>query len=325
VHSENQPLNVTVQVLDVSGAPVTGAQVVVDSSNTEPNLTLDDIGGGFYSGVFLPLSSGEVRLAGSAQVATQAAPSFVVSGTFDAAAVAPTLVYQGGAVSAASFSPAPTPVAPGSLLSLFGLNIAGQGGSASGVPLPTSLGNVTVTIGGLPAALVVGVPGTSYDQLNLQVPFELQGLATADVVVNAGGVVTSAETINLGVAPALFTVSQNGQGDGATLHSGDYSAVSATQPATAGETVLFFGTGFGAVQSPLATGAAATDSNPVVAQVQVTIGGQPATVSYAGLAPSYVGLYQLNVIVPAGVSGDLPVVVTVGGSPATGRATIPVD
>ena len=78
------------------------------------------------------------------------------------------------------------------------------------------------------------------------------------------------------------------------------------------------------VQSPVATGVAAIAANPVVAQVQVTIGGQPATVVYAGLAPSFVGLYQLNVLVPAGVTGDLPIVVSVGGSPATGRAAIPV-
>jgi uncharacterized protein (TIGR03437 family) len=62
----------------------------------------------------------------------------------------------------------------------------------------------------------------------------------------------------------------------------------------------------------------------VTAQVQVTIAGQPAVVSYAGLAPSYVGLYQLDVIEPAGATGAVPVVFSVGGSPATGRATIPV-
>src|SRR5258708_38156058 len=95
--------------------------------------------------------------------------------------------------------------------------------------------------------------------------------------------------------------------DRATLHGADYTSVTAGQPATAGETVLLFGTGFGAVQTPVATGVASTDANPVVAQVQVTIGGQPATVVYAGLAPSFVGLYQLNVVIPAGGTRHPPV------------------
>ncbi len=314
------PLNVSVLLLDATGAAVEGATVTIRSSNGEPDLVLTDLGGGQYTGVFRAMFSGPLTLTGSVDAGLATTLNFAVSGDMEPAT--PTLIFQGGAVSAASFAVSPTPLASGSLMSVFGLGIAGNGGAAARVPLPRSLGGVSVTIGGVPAPLLVAAAGAQ-DQINLQIPFELEGVAQADVVVNNNGVLSTAETISLGPAvPALFTFSQTGAGAGAILHA-NFSAVNSGSPAAAGEVVLLYATGLGAVSPPVSTGAAATALAKVTGNVQVTFGGVPAEVQFAGLAPGFVGLYQINVKVPAGVaSGDALVVVSVGGTPATGRATI---
>jgi uncharacterized protein (TIGR03437 family) len=321
------PLNIAVLLVDTAGMAVEGADVVVSSSNGEPDLALDELGGGLYAGLFRPLSSGPLALTGWAETDALASEVFAVTGDVESAAVTPSLVFQGGGVSAASFAPSPTPLAPGSLMALFGRGIAGPGGSARSVPLPTSLSGVSVTIGGVPAPLLVAIPAASssgYDQINLQVPFELAGVVQADIVVNNNGVIGVPETIAIGTAPALFTASQTGDGPGAFLHA-DNSPVDASRPVAVGEVLQLYATGLGLLKTPVNTGDAARGANEVTGSVTATIGGVPATVRYAGAAPGWVGLYQINVVVPAGVAGDnVPVVVSVDGSPSTGRAVIPM-
>ena len=101
-----------------------------------------------------------------------------------------------------------------------------------------------------------------------------------------------------------------GQGvivNGVTNQLADGSA-----PVTGGDTVVIYCTGLGAVNPPVALGAAASGPTPTVQPVVVTIGGQPATVGYAGLTPGFPGLYQVNAVVPAGIapSGQVPVVLS---------------
>jgi uncharacterized protein (TIGR03437 family) len=101
-------------------------------------------------------------------------------------------------------------------------------------------------------------------------------------------------------APGVFSLDRNGIGPGAILHS-DFSLVNVAHPSKIGETVLVFLTGLGAVAPPVADGTAggATPLSKAAAAVNVLIGGVTATVSYAGLAPGFPGLYQINVAVPA--------------------------
>ncbi len=238
----DMPLNVSVLVLDSAGAPVEGATVAVRSSGPEPEMALTDLGDGEYTGVFRALSSGRLVLAGAAQIesrsASQSAPAFAISGDMESASGEHSLVFQGGMVSAASFAESPTPLAPGSLVSLFGRRIAGRGAAARSLPLPSSLAGVSVTVGGIPAPLLSATSGP-LDQINFQVPFELDGAAQADVVVNNNGVLSVQETIALAPSvPALFTVSQTGIGAAAALHGADFSAVTAGRPAAAREVIL---------------------------------------------------------------------------------------
>jgi uncharacterized protein (TIGR03437 family) len=104
-------------------------------------------------------------------------------------------------------------------------------------------------------------------------------------------------------APGIFTLTQNGVGNAAALHA-DYSLVTPDNPAKVGETLQMFVTGLGAVTPAVADGAAAGSSqlSLVNADVAVFVDGQQAQVSFKGLAPGFVALYQVNFVVPAGVS-----------------------
>jgi uncharacterized protein (TIGR03437 family) len=127
-------------------------------------------------------------------------------------------------------------------------------------------------------------------------------------------------------SPGIFTALSNGTGEAAMLHT-DYSLVDASNPAVAGETVLIFLTGLGLVTPAVPDGAAAS-ANPVSktqSPVYVLIDNQMATVSFAGLAPGYAGLYQVNVVVPKTPdSGEVPLDIDVQNVAFSSQSTIPI-
>ncbi len=111
--------------------------------------------------------------------------------------------------------------------------------------------------------------------------------------------------------PAIFTI----DGTHAAALNQDYSVNSQANPATDKQAILLFGTGPGAVSPSTVTGAAASSDTLswVTAKYTATVGASPADVLFAGMAPGFAGLWQINVTVPAGLSGAVPVIVTVGG------------
>jgi len=210
-----------------------------------------------------------------------------------------------GITNAASFNPGLP--APGGLASLFlhGLNVSGIV-VASGDPLPTQLEGVSILVDGTPAPIlaVANIPVANpvgLQQINFQVPFQA---ATNEVEVRYRG--SSTFVLPQQVAPGIFTF---GDGSGAIEHSADYSLVTASNPAAPGEIVLVYATGLGPVSGNIADGVPAPGASAIQPPCQppgVTLGGAfetsasaSANVLYAGLAPGYVGLYQLNVQIPA--------------------------
>jgi len=133
--------------------------------------------------------------------------------------------------------------------------------------------------------------------------------------------VTVPETITIAAArPAIFTMNQQGTGQGAILNARGVLVDSAA-PATAGDTVQVFATGLGVTEPAVVSGAPAPSAEPlarVAAPVSATVGGLPATVQFAGLAPGFVGLYQVNVQIPAGVPPGpaVPLVLLQNGVPS---------
>ncbi len=320
------PLEVQVLVTDSAGAPVEGAEVLVASSNLEPEFTLDDLGAGVYSGVFRSLSEGPVALTAVATQGGTSSPPFGVGGDLEGSPELIPAIFPGGVVSAASFAPDPTPVAPGSLVSMFGLDLTPATAFAASQPLPRELAGVQVLVGGIAAPLLaVAASDDSSSQIHFQIPVELAGVTYADVVVDNNGLFGAPQGIRIWPAlPALFTSTMTGTGTAVALH-GDFEPVTPERPTTPGETILLYATGLGETRPSQVSGEPAAGAAPVTGNVTVTIGGRSATVHHAGAAPGFVGLYQINVTVPEGLqSGNAAVEVTVDGIGSGGGVTLPV-
>lgn len=125
------------------------------------------------------------------------------------------------------------------------------------------------------------------------------------------------QTITIATAaPGIFTTNQQGTGAGAILHAGDFRTVSESAPARPGEFISIFCTGLGPLTSPVADGNAAPYPPPeTILTPEVRVGGIVANVSFSGLAPGFVGLYQVNIQVPlaAPTGNAVPLVLTSGG------------
>ena len=174
-------------------------------------------------------------------------------------------------------------------------------------------------------------------QVNLQVPWEVAGQNNATIVASQNGVAISQTTVALAAArPGIFSTNAQGTGQGTILIANTADLVApvdaipgrTSRPARRGETITIFATGLGPVSNRPATGQpgpggplALTSTTPLV-----SIGGQPATVSFSGLAPGFVGLYQVNVSVPnnSPQGAAIAVVLTMNGV-ASNTVTIAVQ
>jgi len=176
--------------------------------------------------------------------------------------------------------------------------------------LPASVGGVQLTANGIPVPLV----SVSSGEILAVAPFGLDGSNSAPWVLTYGGATASHYSSVQAAQPAIFT--QNGQGFGpaVVLNQGG-SPNTQMNPATKGALAAIFATGLGQTDPPGVDGQRATQPVPQAKlNVQVKIGGQTAQVMDAGLAPGFVGLYQIDVLVPAGLTGQgaLPLNLSVG-------------
>ncbi|MCA2963133.1 MAG: fibronectin type III domain-containing protein [Acidobacteriaceae bacterium] len=227
-------------------------------------------------------------------------------------AAAPALaqtIAAGGVVNAADYTAA---VAPGSLIAIFGANLAPATTSAAATPLPTSLAGASVEVNGQPIPLFF----VSAGQINGQMPFGLSGAVSVRVRTATG--LSPAVSLPLApAAPRLFTRSMDGKGDPILVRATDWTMVTAAAPAQPGDYLILFLTGLGNVSPAISAGTPAGDNaangplNQLPAgAVTVTFGGKAAPVLFAGLAPGFVGLYQINFQVPAAPSGNTIIVAT---------------
>lgn len=230
----------------------------------------------------------------------------------------PPSLQPSGVVNGASFLKN-MPVAPGAITSIFGTDLAASAASFSSVPLPSVLGETSVTFNGVAAPLFYVSP----TQINLQAPFDLPN-GTVSIQVRRGSLVSTVQTANVfTVSPGIFVVDQASNA-GAILHA-DFTPVSGASPARAGETVLIFSTGLGAVRGSVRSGDKAPSSAPLadtLVQPTVTIGGFNAAVTFSGLAPGFVGLYQVNAVIPSGLPPGSQWVQIVTGGLSSNVATV---
>lgn len=212
-------------------------------------------------------------------------------------------------------------LAPGSLASLYGTNLAGTTVVADAAPpWPVRLGGSSMTIGGANVPLSFVSPG----QINFQVPyFSLNALTPAYLIITEGTLTTAITVTVTPYAPGLYTTNSQGTGQAAAIIANTATLVApsgafpGSRPAQTGEFVSLYCTGLGAVRNRPELGSPSPSSTlaTTIAIPTVTVGGVNASVSFSGLAPGYVGLYQVNIQVPAGVSsGDaVPVTLNIGG------------
>jgi uncharacterized protein (TIGR03437 family) len=193
-------------------------------------------------------------------------------------------------------------VSANSIVSVFGAGY-GEGGSATEVPLPESLGGTEVYVDEYRAPLFFVSPG----QVNAQMPVEVAGRISAAVTVRRANLVSPPFSIVLsGFRPGLFTY---GEMNSPVIVSGTSGRlVTGSEPSFAGDTLVLYASGLGpALPAPGSGRPAPFDTlsrgiyplQVVFEQDGRTFGVAPV---FSGLAPGFVGVYQINVVVPGGIS-----------------------
>ncbi len=251
-----------------------------------------------------------IGLALFATAAASAQPSIVAGGVLNAASFAKNAQGQG------------TPVAPGSLVAIFGNNLSVTQADADTVPFGVQLGGVSVTFGGIPGRMRDDVPSAGI--VNVELPYGLTPGTTVNAVVTVNNVPSAPAPVQIvAQAPGIFSVPP---GAGYAIfvnlntNSKNYLKLAAPTNANLGlatapierstsstpSFAYFYATGLGVMTPPVGDGATGLDgvTHQVPNYPTVTLGGVPLTVLYAGVS-GFPGVYQVNVQIPANVpTGD---------------------
>lgn len=231
--------------------------------------------------------------------------------TLSPAAQPPSPIRSTALLNAASSS---SDLAPGSIATVWGSFALNPPAQAQGPPFAAGLSGLSLQFSGIPAPLFYA----SASQANLQIPWETAGQPQVTLVPALNGQLGIGQTVKLAAfAPGIFTVNGQGTGQGAILDS-NYRLVDTSHPAGVGAMIQIYCTGLGPVTDPPPSGSPASSASFSTTTVppKVTIGGLNAPVLFSGLAPGTVGLYQINVTVPAGTArgNSVPLVVSIGGA-----------
>jgi uncharacterized protein (TIGR03437 family) len=315
------PTPVAVQLVTDCGDFVGNGQVVVTFSNGDPPLALSLNNGatGLYSGTWVPQNtSAQVAVAARGSAPGLQATTHQISGAVTANAVP--ILFGNSTLN--NFNPqVGNPLAPGTVVQIYGQNLA-PGINTPGQPLPMNVNGTQVLIGGEQAALYYVSP----TQIDAQLPVDLTPEHQYQVLVSANGALTLPQPIYVSAAtPGLLTLPD---GSVYAQHAADGSQITAASPAKPNEFITLYMVGLGDTDPVVPTGQTTPNPPPfsnTKVPVTVTIDGNPAPVQFAGLTPGGVGLYQVNLQVPANaVTGNLTVLVMQGAITAN-SATLPVQ
>jgi len=249
------------------------------------------------------------------------------------------VIMPGGVLNAASSDQTGLPLALGSMIAIYGSNLAPQTDVASTIPYPSTIDGVTVTVNNVLAPLQV----VSSGQINAQIPWE--ALAVNPPVTNMSATVVVSTKLGGSSAPASITIGPAGPGiftfgfgpgqaiaynySDATFASSGPIANFPSLPYRAvkiNDLLVVYATGLGAVSPPVATGAGATGVSSTLITPTVLVGGVAANVPFSGLSP-YPGVYQLNVVLAAGTptGAAVPLQIQMGGVTSRADVTIAVS
>jgi uncharacterized protein (TIGR03437 family) len=310
------PETLIVRLADDCGGPVLDADMVSTFSNGDPPLVmkLTNPQVGLYSATWSPrVTAAQVRVTARAtHPILGSATTEIIGGV--SPNKAPILSANG---TLANANPVPgAPLAPGSIAQVTGSFLTASNLDAPGTPLPTSLNGTSVLIGAEEAPVFFVSP----DNVRIQIPTDLETGREHSVIVVANGAYTIPDTITL--APAQPGIETNA--DNVVVGQDGSSILSATLPAHAGDAITIFAEGMGATAGFVQSGTVASGPDPVQIPPSVTINGEAAQITYAGLAPGFIGLYQIDLQIPANApAGALGIVVMQNGV-ASNSAILPV-
>jgi len=256
-------------------------------------------------------------------------------------------ILNGGIVNAASYAQtngAGNPVAPGALVTIFTSQLSATAASFNTSTLPSSLGGVSVTFNGITAPMVQVVPSGQYPFVSAQVPFEITP-GTASVVINVNGTPSAAASESVVASqPGIFTIPATGQGNAILIFANPATSQPAiaapsssgitypTAPIPRGTNGFFYVTGLGAMTPSVPDGSGTCPAPNSVcnanATPQVFVGGISAPVGFAGQAPGFPGVFQVNITIPenAPTGSNVSLVVkSADGSVTSNTATIAVQ
>ena len=312
------PTALEVKVVDDCGTALKNGSVLTSFTNGDPAIALLPLTDGRWAGTWAPRNA----ITPSLKIkASAASPDLKLQGTVEVGGMVNDnpgvpVVNPGGVVNAGSFAPSASP-SPGELISIFGTNLANALEVATALPLNTQMQGTTVSLGGRLLPLIA----TSDTQINAVVPYDVPSGSTQQLVVIRNNRLALPQTVQIAPAePAIFTVDLSGKGQGDIFvigSDGSQILADAQHPAKPGEVIVIYGSGLGTV-NPSAQAGSATPSDALRQTDKPTtlsIAGVSAKVLFAGLTPGLTGLYQINAVVPDGVTpgASVPVVVTVGG------------
>jgi len=314
------PTPLSILLMDDCGNAVANGQIVATFTNGDPPLALALANSttGLYSGTWTPRKT-------SSQVSLNAratAPGFATANLRIAGQVIPNMapvLNKDGTLN--GFNPQQgAALAPGTIVQIFGAGLASATVQSTNVPLPTSLNGTQIIIGGIPAPLFYVSPS----QVNAQIPSQLSPNNQYQLIASANGALTTPITVQLAPVTPGFAVNADGS---LIAQHGDGTLVTAASPAQPGEEVVAYLSGLGDTTTPISAGDVAPSDPPAAAAVTpvVTLNGTPATVLFAGLTPTLVGLYQVNFQIPPGTPNGLALVVLTQGTFTSNSAILPVQ
>jgi uncharacterized protein (TIGR03437 family) len=214
-------------------------------------------------------------------------------------------------------------VASGSLISVFGSNLSPSPIASSGVPLPTVLGNSCVLVNGSPISLLLVSPSL----INAQLDDATSGPSTISVRTPQN--VSPDFNFTVGsTAPAVFLNGTDGISTNlpSITRAANGLLVTPSNPIHEGDSLTIFAAGLGLTSPVVAAGAVSPSNPPAVAVVQpkVTLNGVALPVTFAGLAPGQIGVYEIQVTVPTytplGLS--VPLIITQNGQSQTVKVRV---
>jgi len=203
------------------------------------------------------------------------------------------------------------PMAPGSIVAIFGERLASELKLAASNRLPRELDSTAVLLNGDAVPLYFIAP----TQINALLPFDLVP-GDASLQIRRGDQVSGKLMLRVAEhAPGIFTLNRAGTGAAVAVDAVTNQVITERNPIAAGAYAVVYATGLGRLRTPLATDEIPVAANEAMVKPVVTLNGLPVNVLYAGVTPGYLGLYQVNIQVPAGLSaGTYPLRITQGSS-----------